>query len=111
MLPVIAGTLLGQLDSTQPARLLRDATCTITFATFDPQLARKDIDTSMPDLNELRLQQDFRIPKRIVIETDRTGSSRWRWVPHAIMEEGVENDGVWPAEVEFCGYATLWPID
>ncbi|KZT43658.1 hypothetical protein SISSUDRAFT_1040138 [Sistotremastrum suecicum HHB10207 ss-3] len=65
----------------------------------------------MPDLNELRIQQDFRIPKRIVIETDRTGSSRWRWVPHAIMEEGVENEGVWPSEVQFCGSRYIFSRD
>ena len=42
-------------------------------------------------------------PKRIVVEIAANGKSTWRFVPRAKMDDGVDNEGIWPRVVDLCG--------
>lgn len=60
----ISGTTPGVLDSTQPLRLLRRPSSTLSFATFDPRVASADHGW---DLRSLSLNEELYRPKRVVI--------------------------------------------
>ncbi|KAJ7901838.1 hypothetical protein B0H14DRAFT_3080101 [Mycena olivaceomarginata] len=96
----ISGTTPGVLDSTQPLRLLRRPSSTLSFATFDPRVASADHGW---DLRSLSLNEELYRPKRVVIETTCSGESSWRFVPKARCEDGVLNEGSWPRVIDLCG--------
>ncbi|KAJ6593910.1 hypothetical protein B0H19DRAFT_977069 [Mycena capillaripes] len=96
----ISGTTPGVLDSTQPQRLLRHPSSTLSFASFDPRVASADHGW---DMRSLSLNEELYRPKRVVIETASSGDSSWRFVPKARWDEGVIDEGAWPRVVELCG--------
>ncbi|KAJ7854047.1 hypothetical protein B0H14DRAFT_3449835 [Mycena olivaceomarginata] len=96
----ISGTTPGVLDTTQPLRLLRRPSSTLSFASFDPRVASADHGW---DLRSLSLNEELYRPKRVVIETTCSGESSWRFVPKARCEDGVLNEGSWPRVVDLCG--------
>ncbi|KAJ7346628.1 hypothetical protein DFH08DRAFT_700878 [Mycena albidolilacea] len=101
MTPVsISGTTPGVLDTTQPLRLLRRPSSTLSFASFDPRVASADHGW---DLRSLSLNEELYRPKRVVIETTCSGESSWRFVPKARCEDGVLNEGSWPRVIDLCG--------
>ncbi|OAX41057.1 hypothetical protein K503DRAFT_854905 [Rhizopogon vinicolor AM-OR11-026] len=97
----IRGTEPGLIDPTQPSRVLRSPNSKLSFASFDPRTALAGED--VPDLRKLSIGEDLPPPKRIVIETTPKGTSFWRFVPKARLEEGVRDEGFWPRVVEICG--------
>jgi hypothetical protein len=98
----IDGTTPGLLDPTQVARILQSSNSKLSFASFDPLTAFGS--HVVPDINKLSLKnEDFIRPKRIVVESFQTGESFWRFVPKALMEEGVVEEGIWPKVVDICG--------
>src|ERR1700676_1015315 len=101
----ISGTTPGLLDPSQPSRLLRLSTSTLSFASFDPRTAFVDDTKDFPNIANLSTQNEHHRPKRIVIETTPNGVNFWRFVPRARKEHGVVvlDEGVWPRVVEICG--------
>lgn len=100
----ISGTTPGILDPSQPSRLLRLPTATLSFASFDPRTAYVDGNKGFPNLPADGQSEHYR-PKRIVIETTPNGENFWRFVPRARKEDGVWmlDEGTWPRVVEICG--------
>lgn len=96
----LSGMSPGQLDPTQPARLLRTPDSKLSFAAFDPRVANAQ---DIPDMHKLSLNEELGKPKRVVIETRGTGESFWRLVPDAIKDDGVKDEGSWPRVVDLCG--------
>ncbi|THH07495.1 hypothetical protein EW145_g3331, partial [Phellinidium pouzarii] len=75
---------------------------TISFASFDPATASGD-HTNFYAFRKLSLNEELCRPKRIVIETAPDGRCTWRFVPNAHWEAGVDDEGVWPRNVDVCG--------
>ncbi|KAF8844665.1 hypothetical protein BDN67DRAFT_921376, partial [Paxillus ammoniavirescens] len=97
-LRTLRGTQPGLLDSSQPSRLLRFSDSKLFFSSFDPKTALVDD----PGIRK-RTTENLTPPKRIVIETTSKGASFWRFVPRARLEEGAQDEGVWPRVVDICG--------
>lgn len=95
--PSLTGPHPGQLDKTQPQRVLRHPDARLSFASFHPQTA-----SNVPPYNPLEGSSN---PKRIVIETHPGGFSHWRFVPRARLAEDVSDEGSWPRLVDVLGYA------
>jgi hypothetical protein len=85
----------GQLDQTQPSRLLRHPDAKFFFASFHPLTAS--------NVQAFHAHEGSSKPRRIVIETHPSGSSQWRFVPRAQLAEGVGDEGPWPRLVDFLG--------
>ncbi|KAK0241619.1 hypothetical protein EDD85DRAFT_926635 [Armillaria nabsnona] len=98
---ILSGCRPGLLDPTQPQRLLRYSTSQISFASFNPLAATSQAD--LPDFRKLSLQEELYNAKRVVIETNASGESFWRFVPRAHLDEGVLDEGTWPRVVNLCG--------
>lgn len=98
---ILSGSRPGLLDPTQPQRLLRYSTSQISFASFNPLAATSQAD--LPDFRKLSLQEELYNAKRVVIETNASGGSFWRFVPRAYLDEGVMDEGAWPRVVNLCG--------
>ncbi|KAK0212673.1 hypothetical protein DFS33DRAFT_1283624 [Desarmillaria ectypa] len=97
----LSGCRPGLLDPTQPQRLLRYSTSQISFASFNPRAATSQAD--LPDFRKLSLHEELYNAKRVVIETNASGESFWRFVPRAHLDEGVSDEGTWPRVVNLCG--------
>ena len=98
-LRILRGTQPGLLDPSQPSRLLRFPDSKLSFASFDPKTALPEESSSQKSNNSSTLAP----PKRIVIETTSKGVSSWRFVPRARLEEGAQDEGVWPRAIDICG--------
>lgn len=98
-LPTLRGTQPGLLDPSQPSRLLRFPDSKLSFASFDPKTALAE----EPSAQKLNNPGSPAPPKRIVIETTRKGASFWRFVPRARLEDGAQDEGVWPRVIDVCG--------
>ncbi len=85
----------GQLDQTQPSRVLRHPDAKLLFASFHPLTAS--------NVQPFHAHDDSSKPKRIVIEMHPGGFSHWRFVPRARLAEGVVDEGSWPRLVNFLG--------
>lgn len=94
----ISGCRPGQLDSTQPQRVLRHPGAKLSFGSFDPHTAAPDHDPAPANAAERMKQSGAR---RVVLETFPDGSSSWRFVPNPHFE-GVHEEGVWPRVVDIC---------
>ncbi|KAF8135692.1 hypothetical protein EV363DRAFT_1321334 [Boletus edulis] len=110
-LRVLRGTQPGLLDPSQPSRLLRFPDSKLAFASFDPKTALPEEHCSQKSNNSGTLVP----PKRIVIETASKGTSFWRFVPRARLEEGAQDEGIWPRIIDICGeqvqcYQEQWEI-
>jgi hypothetical protein len=105
----ITGTTPGKLDPNQPSRVLHSPGSTLLFAIFSPFAARNPAASKANPLNSANTRDELCRNKRIVIEITTTGDSFWRWVPRAIIEDGVLDEGVWPREVRYCGRVYLSP--
>ncbi|KAF9244937.1 hypothetical protein BU15DRAFT_71296 [Melanogaster broomeanus] len=110
-LRTLRGTQPGLLDPSQPSRLLRFPDSKLSFASFDPKTALVE----EPDTRKRNSTESLTPPKRIVIETTPKGASFWRFVPRARLDEGVQDEGVWPRVVDICGenvncYKEQWEI-
>src|SRR6266404_1697498 len=92
----LSGPHPGQLDKTQPLRVLRHPDARLSFASFHPQTA-----SNVPPYNPL---EGTSHTKRIVIETHPSRFSHWRFVPRAQLGEGVSDEGSWPRLVDVLGY-------
>ncbi|KAH7888561.1 hypothetical protein F5I97DRAFT_1803319 [Phlebopus sp. FC_14] len=114
--PVLRGPHPGLLDFSQPSRLFRFPGSTLTFASFDPQTALvTDVEPEIRKLNINFSSSNLPPPKRVVIETTAKGVSFWRFVPRAHLEEGVQDEGIWPRLIDVCGehftcYQEQWEI-
>lgn|SRR6266850_3003379 len=92
---LLLGSHPGQLDKTQPSRVLRHPDAKLLFASFHPLTASNV---------QLGAAHDGSSnPKRIVIETHPNGFSHWRFVPRTRLAEGVSDEGTWPRLVDFLG--------
>ena len=91
----LLGTHPGQLDQTQPSRVLRHPDAKLLFASFHPLTAS--------NVQPGPTHDGSSNPKRIVIEVQPNGSSHWRFVPRARLAEGVSDEGCWPRLVDFLG--------
>lgn len=96
----LRGSKPGQLDDTQPSRLLRDPTSLLHFASFDPFTARQD--DGAERLRNLSLNEQLYRPKRVVVEITPSGSF-WRFVPRVARDDGLKNEEHWPRLVDICG--------
>lgn len=85
----------GQLDQTQPSRVLRHPDARLLFASFHPLTAS--------NVRPYHAHDGSSKPKRIVIEMHPSGLSHWRFVPRARLAEGVVDEGSWPRLVDFLG--------
>ena len=85
----------GQLDQTQPSRLLRHPDAKFSFASFHPLTAS--------NVQLHHAHDGSSKPRRIIIETHPSGFSEWRFVPRARLAEGVSDEGPWPRLVDFLG--------
>ncbi|KAH7929878.1 hypothetical protein BV22DRAFT_1125410 [Leucogyrophana mollusca] len=111
-IPNIRGTKPGLLDPSQRGRLLR-FNGSLSFASFDPHTAH--VVDDVPDIRGLSIDETLPPPKRIVIESTSSGTSFWRFVPRACLDEGVVDEGLWPRVVDICGepvfcYQEQWEI-
>uniref|UniRef100_A0A0W0FGR6 Uncharacterized protein n=1 Tax=Moniliophthora roreri TaxID=221103 RepID=A0A0W0FGR6_MONRR len=91
---VLAGAAPGQLDPTQPIRLLRSNQSRLFFASFDPRTASSHRDPN--------LDHDLSKARRVILEANGEKIT-WRFVPKALLEEGVIDEGEWPRVVDICG--------
>lgn len=98
--PQLRGSKPGQLDDTQPSRLLRDSASKLCFASFDPFTARQD--DGAEKLRNLSLNEKLYRPKRVVIEMTSSGSF-WRFVPRMVKDDGLQSEEHWPRLVDICG--------
>jgi hypothetical protein len=98
-LRVLRGTQPGLLDPSQLSRLLRSPDSKLSFASFDPKTALPE----EPSVQRLNDSGNLAPPKRIVIETTSKGASFWRFVPRARLEEGAQDEGLWPRVLDICG--------
>ena len=92
----LLGSTPGQLDPTQPSRVLHGDGWSLSFATLDPARIGEDAPAST--------EADGR--RRIVIEEPPfgAGTPRYRLLPDAELEVGVESEGPsWPRTVDICG--------
>ena len=85
----------GQLDQTQPSRVLRHPDARLLFASFHPLTAS--------NVRPSHAHDESSKSKRIVIEMHPSGLSHWRFVPRARLAEGVVDEGSWPRLVDFLG--------
>jgi hypothetical protein len=85
----------GQLDQTQPSRVLRHPDARLIFASFHPLTAS--------NVRPYHADDGSSKPKRTVIEMHPSGLSHWRFVPRARLAEGVVDEGSWPRLVDFLG--------
>ncbi|KAF9792750.1 hypothetical protein BJ322DRAFT_1103221 [Thelephora terrestris] len=96
----LRGSNPGQLDDTQPPRLLRDPASKLHFASFDPFTALQE--DGAERLRNLSLSERLYRPKRVVVEITPAGSF-WRFVPRATRDDGLKNEEHWPRLVDVCG--------
>lgn len=99
----VCGTYPGVLDPTQPSRILQTQASVLSFASYEPRAATSE---QIPDLGNLSLddgRSERCRPKRIVIETIPGRGSFWRFVPNAIREQFVEEEGTFPRLIQICG--------
>jgi hypothetical protein len=107
-LPIYTGTVPGKLDPNQPSRVLHDTENSLSFAIYDAHTARNDLDDSqMPDLDNPSVRDELCKGRRIVIETTPSGDSTWRYVPRAHLLHGVQDEGIFPRLVIYCGYVSF----
>ncbi|KAH9928227.1 hypothetical protein B0H21DRAFT_826329 [Amylocystis lapponica] len=94
----IQGTVPSILDPTQPKRLLRHPSSKLLFASYNPL-------TATPRVPGLSAQHQPYNSKHIVIEitSGSTDTYSWRFVPRAHQAEGIEDEGLWPRDIEICG--------
>jgi hypothetical protein len=85
----------GQVDQTQPSRVLRHLDARLLFASFHPLTAS--------NVRPSHAHDGSSKPKRIVIEMHPSGLSHWRFVPRARLADGVVDEGSWPRLVDFLG--------
>jgi hypothetical protein len=85
----------GQLDQTQPSRVLRHPDAKLLFASFHPLTAS--------NVQPGPAHDGSSNPRRIVIELQPNGTSHWRFIPRARLAEGVSDEGSWPRLVDFLG--------
>lgn len=98
--PIIEGSYPGRLDPTQPSRSLRSPASCLLFATYDANTACG----ALPGIGIILGTAKGDSKRRVVIETDAaTRTCSWRFVPAAKIEPGVEDEGIWPRLVNFCG--------
>ncbi|KDR75897.1 hypothetical protein GALMADRAFT_68821 [Galerina marginata CBS 339.88] len=100
----VSGSVPGILDPTQPSRLLRYSNSTLSFASFDPDIAAP---IGISRLGSLSLSDEQCPPKRIVIETIPGKGTFWRWIPRARKVEHVMDEGTFPRVVLLCGQAVV----
>jgi len=98
--PQLRGSDPGQLDATQPSRLLRDPASKLYFASFDPLTARQDDGSER--LRNLSLNEQLYRPKRVVVEVTPSGCF-WRFVPRVTKDDGLKDGEHWPRLVDICG--------
>lgn len=91
----LSGPHPGQLDQTQPSRVLRHPDAKFLFASFHPLTAS--------NVQPHHAHDGSSKPRRIVIEAHPNGISQWRFVPRARLAEGVDDEGPWPRLVDFLG--------
>ncbi|KAJ7579272.1 hypothetical protein C8J56DRAFT_340929 [Mycena floridula] len=93
----LTGSSPGRLDPSQTHRLLRFPNSTLLFASFHPHAASSlhGIDVNSTD--------SLYTAKRVVIEVTPTNENHWRFVPKALKDHGVENEGFWPRTIDLCG--------
>ncbi|VDC07693.1 unnamed protein product [Peniophora sp. CBMAI 1063] len=104
----ISGCRPGQLDSTQPQRVLRHPLSVLSFGSFDPHTAAPQTDPAPANAAE-RLKQSG--ARRVVLETFPDGSSSWRFVPNPHFQ-GVHEEGThWPRVVDLCGEFVLTSLE
>ena len=84
-------------------RIARHPDSMIRFAEYDPATATGD-PTGAYAFRNLSLNEELCRPKRVVIEFMPNGGCTWRYVPNALWEDNVENEGTWPRVVDVCGY-------
>jgi hypothetical protein len=97
------GTCPGVLDPTQPSRILQTQASVLSFASYEPRTASSE---QIPDFGNLSLDADPSErcrQKRIVIETIPDKGIFWRFVPNAIREQYVEDEGTFPRLIKICG--------
>ncbi|TBU36299.1 hypothetical protein BD309DRAFT_1024452 [Dichomitus squalens] len=96
-LKCLIGSTPGLLDPTQPARVLRGDGWKLSFAILDPVVLGEAVTPGAST------EADGK--RRIVIETPPLGAGalRYRLVPNAELDPGVENEGSWPRTVDICG--------
>ncbi|KAI0268717.1 hypothetical protein BC834DRAFT_650355 [Gloeopeniophorella convolvens] len=99
----LSGPQPGQLDYTQPQRVLRHPDARLSFASFHPRTA-----SNVPVYPTEDASSN---PKRIVIETRPGGIFNWRFVPRARLAEGVSDEGTWPRVVDILGNAVICDQD
>ena len=100
----LSGTCPGVLDPTQPSRILQSQASVLSFASYEPRTATSE---QIPDFSNLSLDADYPErcrPKRIVIETMPDKGNFWRFVPNAIREQYVEDEGSFPRVIKICGW-------
>ena len=100
----LTGTCPGVLDPTQPSRILQTQASVLSFASYEPRTATSE---QIPDFSNLSLDADHSElercrPKRIVIETIPDKGNFWRFVPNAIREQYVEEEGSFPRLIKIC---------
>jgi hypothetical protein len=88
------------LDPSQPARILRNPSSHLHFASFHPHTASPS--RELLNIQSLSLNEELYRPKRVVVELTSEGSF-WRFVPRARREKGVRDEGFWPKLVDICG--------
>ena len=99
----LSGSCPGVLDPTQPSRILQTQASVLSFASYEPRTATSE---QFLDFSNLSLEADLPErcrPKRIVIETIPDKGNFWRFVPNAIKEEYVEEEGTFPRLIKICG--------
>lgn len=100
---LVSGTVPGVLDPTQPSRILQTQASVLSFASYEPRAATSE---HIPDFGKLSLDDNHYEhcrPKRIVIETIPGRGNFWRFVPNAVREQYVEEEGTFPRLIKICG--------
>ncbi|KAF9268875.1 hypothetical protein L218DRAFT_984200 [Marasmius fiardii PR-910] len=91
---IISGSTPGLLDPSQTQRVLRSPNSRLSFAYHDPRTASTH--------HTLGVDHDLSKSRRVVIEA-QGGALTWRFVPKALLDKGVADEGQWPRVIDICG--------
>lgn len=91
------GREVGSLDPTQSSRLLSLPESRLVLASYHPRAGAAS-DTSNLESEILEYSSS-----RIVVELQPDGGAIWRPIPLAQNSTRIEDEGVWPRLISYCG--------
>ncbi|KAK7689310.1 hypothetical protein QCA50_007101 [Cerrena zonata] len=99
------GREVGSLDPTQSSRLLSLPESRLVLASYHPRAGAAS-DTSNLESEILEYSSS-----RIVVELQPDGGAIWRPIPLAQNSTRIEDEGVWPRLISYCGSLVTFSLE